>query len=310
MAWVLNDAPGLPANAFGTLMGLANHADHEGRGARAAQATLGKYARKTDRQIRRDLTELEELGLIRRGDQRLVAHLPPMKRPIVWDLAMELRETVDSDRTPTTGHGSPAGHARPVTDVQPDTYDRSYTAARPDVHVRQTVLEPTTQEKTSSSPLAAPRKRAARTAKPDAPLDPETHQRATLAKQIIQWWWEQLPIKPAGGTRAFFASCNAVEKLLAVGHDPKSIANAARAVGSPITVPRLEQELNRVLRATAPTAAKPATSDLRAAQGQEALARLKQRIANGQDPLLGALNGTPASQQPVALPGAFREIEP
>lgn len=306
MAWVLNDAPGLPANAFGTLMGLANHADHQGRGAFIAQATLGRYARKTDRQIRRDLAELEELKLIRRGNQALVNHLPPMKRPIVWDLALELREPGDSDRTSTTGHGSPAGHARPVTDDRPDIYDRSYTAARPDVHVLQTVIEPTTEEKTSSSPVAAPRKRAARTPKPKAPADPETEARAALAKQIVQWWWEQLAIKPADGSRAFFAAGNAVAKLLAVGHEPKTVANAVRAIGSPITVPRLEQELNRVQRPAA--AAKPATSDLRAAQGQEAVARLKQRIANGADPILGALTAN-APQQPIALPGMFREIE-
>ena len=274
MAWVLNDAPGLPANAFGVLMGLANHADHKGLGAFIAQAALGKYARKTDRQIRRDLADLENLGLIRRGDQRLVAHLPPAKRPIVWDLAMERRESVDSDRTPTTGHGSPTGHARPVADDRPDTHDRSYTAARPDAHVRQTVIEPST-EKTSSSPVTAPRKRAARTAKPQAVPDPETQARAALAKQIVQWWWEQLAIKPAGGTRAFFAAINAVEKVLAVGHEAKSIANAARTIGSPITVPRLEQELNRTLRNSAVAAAKPSTTDARVS---EAVA-LAQRFA-------------------------------
>lgn len=54
---------------------------------------------------------------------------------------------------------------------------------------------------------------------------------------------------------------------------------------------------------------RPATSDLRAAQGQEALARLKQRIADGADPFLGAITAN-APQQPIALPAAFREIEP
>lgn len=53
---------------------------------------------------------------------------------------------------------------------------------------------------------------------------------------------------------------------------------------------------------------RPATSDLRAAQGQEALGRLKQRIAAGQDPFLGAISST--TPQPIALPGIFREIEP
>lgn len=188
MAWVLNDAPGLPANAFGTLMGLANHADHQGRGAFIAQATLGRYARKTDRQVRRDLADLEKLGLIRRGNQALVNHLPPMKRPIVWDLALERRETGDSDRTPTTGHGSPAGRVRPVIDDRPDTYDRSYTVGRPDVDVLQTVIEPTTPTAEVRSGSTGARKRA-------APSSRGTRIAADfcLTKEMVEWGEENFP---------------------------------------------------------------------------------------------------------------------
>jgi len=195
--WVLNDATGLPSHAFAVLMGLANHANPEGKGAFTAQGTLGHYARKTDRQVRRDLQELEAIGLIRRGDQRLVAHLPRDKRPVVWDLAMERRmpdwhfgkgdpegtgepgqeaerPDVDvppdvEDRAPRSGRRSPRGRTRPDADDRPDAHDRTQEAERPDVDVLQTVLEPEATTTTSSPSAAAPPEGAANKARPDAP---------------------------------------------------------------------------------------------------------------------------------------------
>ncbi len=90
MAWVFQHAPNLKPHWAMTLMGLANHADELGKGARPSQATLAWYCQKDERNIRRDLDAMEDAGLIRKGDQRMVAHLPPDKRPVVWDLAMEL----------------------------------------------------------------------------------------------------------------------------------------------------------------------------------------------------------------------------
>lgn len=115
MSWVLNDAPGLPAHAFGVLVGLANHADKHGRGAYPSQQTLADYARKSIRQVRRDLGDLKEAGLIREGDARIVAHLPADERPLVWDLAMELVRP-GTKRT---------GRARPAVDDRADVHDRA-----------------------------------------------------------------------------------------------------------------------------------------------------------------------------------------
>lgn len=89
MNWVLEDAPDLPAHCFGVLMALASKANEDGTAARPGQKWLAERARKSDRQVRSDLAKLEELKLIRRGDQSLVAHLPADERPIVWDLAIE-----------------------------------------------------------------------------------------------------------------------------------------------------------------------------------------------------------------------------
>lgn len=101
MTWVLEDAPDFPPHLLGVLMGLANKADKRGRGAWPGQALLATWAKKTDRAARNDLGQLEELGLIRRGDQSLVAHLVADERPVVWDIAME--RTHERGRKPTSG---------------------------------------------------------------------------------------------------------------------------------------------------------------------------------------------------------------
>lgn len=89
ITWVLEHAPDVPAHLVATLIGIANHADQDGCGAFPGEAVLAHYTRKSDRAVRKDLKALEELGLIRRGDQRIVMHVPADRRPVVWDLAME-----------------------------------------------------------------------------------------------------------------------------------------------------------------------------------------------------------------------------
>lgn len=92
MTWVLEEAPDLPGHCFAVLMALASKAREDGTGARPGQQWLADRTRKTARQVRSDLAKLEDLGLIRRGDQGLVAHLPADEAPVVWDLAIERLE--------------------------------------------------------------------------------------------------------------------------------------------------------------------------------------------------------------------------
>jgi hypothetical protein len=89
MKWAIELAPPMPAQLVATLAGLANHADPKGRGAYPSLAKLAAYTCKSERSVRRDLRQLEELKLIRPGDPAKVAHLPVDKRPEVYDLAME-----------------------------------------------------------------------------------------------------------------------------------------------------------------------------------------------------------------------------
>ncbi|MET8985901.1 helix-turn-helix domain-containing protein [Nonomuraea wenchangensis] len=171
MVWALEDAPDVPAQALGVLMGLANHADEHGRGAYPDQQTLAGYARKSDRSCRSDLAVLEELGLIRRGDQGLVAHLPPNKRPVVWDVAMERRKERlgrkrDSGRNsasgrkggaetgetagdePSTGSGLPGGSERPAGSTASD--GRKRDSDEPSVEPSDGCSLPTEENNTSA----------------------------------------------------------------------------------------------------------------------------------------------------------------
>ena len=146
LSWVLRSD--IPTDSTETLvlLGLANHAQADGTSAWPAQDVLAKYARTTSRTVRRKLASLEESGLIRRGDQRIVEHIRADHRPVVWDLLMNDRTSCPAvnDRTLASGRGGP----RQDTDVRgvsptaghPGSNDRTPVTERPDTGVLQTVL--------------------------------------------------------------------------------------------------------------------------------------------------------------------------
>jgi hypothetical protein len=87
--WAIDDArcDDIPAGAFRVLLVLADHAHGDGTDARPYVGTIAERLRMSTRTVQRHLKALEAHGLIRRGDQRSVAHLDPRYRPVVWDLA-------------------------------------------------------------------------------------------------------------------------------------------------------------------------------------------------------------------------------
>ena len=102
--WVMHKAPVEPNAKFRTLLELANFADDEGRAAFPSRRRLIEQTGLSRGSISRHLKELEADGLIRRGDQALVAHYRHDRRPVVWDLALELDRSkaparVDSEAT-------------------------------------------------------------------------------------------------------------------------------------------------------------------------------------------------------------------
>ncbi|ASR83215.1 replication initiation protein [Arthrobacter phage Abidatro] len=86
MVWALKTAPVPDPISHLVLIGLADHAGDDGRGARPSVAKLAEYARCSERSVQNKLRALEELGLILRGDQRGVEHLAANRRPVVYDL--------------------------------------------------------------------------------------------------------------------------------------------------------------------------------------------------------------------------------
>jgi hypothetical protein len=82
---------------------IATYTDREGRGCRASIATIAAGANKSARQVKRDLAMLRKEGIIAPGDQRLVAHLHPEQRPVVYDLPA-VADLVSST-TPPRGRG-------------------------------------------------------------------------------------------------------------------------------------------------------------------------------------------------------------
>src|SRR4051812_34492658 len=105
MLWVLDWAPDLPPHLVGTLMGLAERAGPDGRGAYPSQAEVAWRARKGDRAVRNDLVQLTKLGLLVEGDQAIAAWIPADERPIVYDLPLHIRREprLRRDRNHTSG---------------------------------------------------------------------------------------------------------------------------------------------------------------------------------------------------------------
>lgn len=157
--WALEDAPDVPSHLVAVLVALANHADASGRNAYVGQERLGWYTRKARRNVRKDIDALIKLGLIREGDQRIVAHLRADKRPTVYDLAMERKR----ERTPLDEgmHTSP----RPQSEgIQASPREGMHTSPRKEVrgdaHVPSGGMpaspKPSTEPTSSSSSVSGP----------------------------------------------------------------------------------------------------------------------------------------------------------
>lgn len=97
ITWALKSAPVTDPTQIVILIALADRSHDDGTCAWPAQQWLADRARCSTRTVRRHLAALEECGLIRRGDQEFVSHLPADRRPVVWDLAIEMTSDVRPD---------------------------------------------------------------------------------------------------------------------------------------------------------------------------------------------------------------------
>lgn len=90
ISWALNEAPTMPPSAKLVLIGLANHAHPDGSSAFPSVARLMRYTCLSERTVRAQLALLEEMGVIQRSDQRIVAAYisRPDRRPVGWNIVM------------------------------------------------------------------------------------------------------------------------------------------------------------------------------------------------------------------------------
>ncbi|MFG2058642.1 helix-turn-helix domain-containing protein [Micromonospora sp. NPDC048930] len=159
--WALDAPADLPTGPAFTLVALACYADETGRNAYPSTDTLARRARRSKRQVQRDLDELEKRGLIHRGDQGVAEHVRADRRPVVWDLPLPRDDTVSprtgerddtvSPRRPRTGrhqrrHGvttaTPRGDTVSPEQNQEKNHDprtSSRSAARRDTRARPAV---------------------------------------------------------------------------------------------------------------------------------------------------------------------------
>lgn len=73
---------------FRVLMLLADHAHDDGTSTWRSVSSIASILEVSERTVHRALRDLKNEVLIKEGDQRLVQHLPPNKRPRVYDLVI------------------------------------------------------------------------------------------------------------------------------------------------------------------------------------------------------------------------------
>jgi hypothetical protein len=113
--WALNDAPVQDPQDVLILVAMADHAHEDGTASWASKDTIAKKARCSESTVKRRVRALESAGVIRPGDQQLVAHLRADRRPRVWDLALDAQSqtvTEPVDNSASTG-GHTGGQADP-----------------------------------------------------------------------------------------------------------------------------------------------------------------------------------------------------
>lgn len=157
LLWVMEDAPVESHTDLVVLYALAERAHDDGTASWPSQEWIAHRARCSDRTVRRALASLEERGIIRRGDQRLTAHLTLRRKPVVWDLDLSLKRsdsvTGQADRISKADTGDiKSGHhgsqKRTLVAVKADTA----MSDKPSVNRPEPSIEP--REDEQAHPLA------------------------------------------------------------------------------------------------------------------------------------------------------------
>lgn len=130
MSWALTQQIVTNAAARHVLLCLANYADKEGMAAFPSASTLASDTGLSERTIRYKLDELEQAGVIIKGNQKIVAAYIERgdRRPICYDILIKKRGANDAGRNERGANETPTGCNSRQNGVQLTT-ERGATAA-------------------------------------------------------------------------------------------------------------------------------------------------------------------------------------
>lgn len=202
-AWVMEHAPVKSPAEQALLYALADRAHDDGKCAWPSQKWLSKMTMMSDRTVRRHLAALEGRGVIVRGDQRVVQHLPKATRPVVWDLAVWLRRDPPDNMTAQGAHEPPDKMTGAVT-IDRSPPDNGVRSPRTTVSDKPPMNHPYEPPITPHSPPEGDGRESAATAEPSEP--------DTFAD-----FWQTYP-RRVGKPKARAAYARAVKR--AGGHGP------------------------------------------------------------------------------------------
>lgn len=118
ITWVLYEAPVTTQSHLLVLLALADRAHDDGTAAYPSREWIGERARCSVRSVASHLRALEEDGLIRKGDQELVAHFRADRRPVVYDVVMTAGKSCTPSLNDVQSDASRGARSR-THDVQP-----------------------------------------------------------------------------------------------------------------------------------------------------------------------------------------------
>lgn len=158
MAWALRVGADITPATKLVLLGLADHAHQDGSHAWPSVGRLARYANISQRQTRRCLRELEDLGLIEPSSWQ-PTHVRADRRPVCYQLAVRLQSTTGHDVTP---HDDPVENPPPRADT--DVLPRSSDQTRGDIGdthggtpmSAEPSLEPTTKRRAREDEYGPP----------------------------------------------------------------------------------------------------------------------------------------------------------
>lgn len=128
--WVIYDTPKtLDAIEFRLLVVMADIADKHGKGVYKGVRRYAEEVGCSTRTVQSKLRSLEQRGLIAKGDQMLVQHLPANRRPTVYDICMapiaDTGQAAGAEPAETTqiAHSEDTGPTIEAQNMHPNTED-------------------------------------------------------------------------------------------------------------------------------------------------------------------------------------------